>query len=205
MKRFLFVFSLLLTVLTTHSQNSFEGAIKFSTQLSVSKNVPAHYKQQLIAQYGDSLLVSYLKNGDFKRLYLNSSEDGGYDSQYYDSQKGMLYIRTKNSTQIDSLDMQKNSLKLTSKKKVKNQRIMGLKCKCYEYKAVAEENYPVVLNFCFSTKSPEIDPVRFSKHNDFFLNDFYQTAKRPYLKFSLKTEHFILEYLATGFIQQQTD
>ncbi|MBW7870484.1 MAG: hypothetical protein H3C39_05415 [Flavobacteriia bacterium] len=82
---------------------------------------------------------------------------------------------------------------------------MNLNCECYEYKAVSMDNQNVILNYCYHPKSPKINPNFFSEHNDFFLNEYYKLAKRPYLKFSIETDEFKISYTATELVEKKID
>ncbi len=149
-----------------------------------------------------NLLMYYSGNGNFRRIHLNSSEFGA-DSQYYFANKAKLYFTNKNSSQVDSLDTKENSLKLLSKGKIENQKILDLDCECYEFKAISKFNQNVTLNYCYNLKSPAINPELYSDHNDFYLNEYYKLAKRPYLKFSIETDEFKITYLATEFTEKE--
>ncbi len=185
-------------------QNNFEGLVKFSTKITTTELAPDGFQKQLNDKYGDSLLMYYSRNGNFKRVHLNSAEDGS-DSQFYFSKKAKLYITKKNSSQIDSLDTKENSLKLLSRGKIDNDKIMDLDCECYEFKAISKYNQNVILNYCYNSESPQINPELYSEHNDFYLNEFYILAERPYLKFSIETEVFKITYLATELTKKKID
>ncbi|WP_028374936.1 hypothetical protein [Leeuwenhoekiella sp. MAR_2009_132] len=176
--------------------------IKFSTEITTTELAPEGFQKQLNDKYGDSLLMYYSVNGNFRRVHLNSAEFGA-DSQYYFAKKAKLYFTNKNNSQVDSLDTRENSLKLLSKGKIKNQKIMNLDCECYEFKAISIYNQNVTLNYCYNSESPKINPELYSDHNDFYLNEYYGLAKRPYLKFSIKTEEFKITYLANELIEKE--
>lgn len=67
------------------------------------------------------------------------------------------------------------------------------------------DNQNVILNYCYHPKSPKINPNFFSEHNDFFLNEYYKLAKRPYLKFSIETDEFKISYTATELVEKKID
>ncbi|WP_298760561.1 hypothetical protein [uncultured Psychroserpens sp.] len=202
MNKLLLLFFLTFISCSSNGQDNFEGLIKFSTEITATDLAPKDFHKQLTDKYGDSLIMYYSKTGDFRRVHLNSAEFGS-DSQFYISQKGKLYLTNKNSTQIDTLDAKVNSLNLVSKGKISNATIMDLECECYEFKAVSKYNQNVTLNYCFSSKSPKINHELYSKHNDFYLNEYYQIAKRPYLKFSIETDEFKITYSATELIEKE--
>lgn len=193
-----------LAIQTTIAQQSFEGVIKFSTEISITDMAPEGAEQWLKNQYGDSLLMYYSQNGHFRRIYLNGGDDG-FGSQIYFADKGKIYLTDKNNVILDSLNTEENSLRLASKTKLPNEQIMGLDCECYEIKAVAELYETIILHYCYSFESPEINPYLFAGHRDFFLNEFYQLAKRPYLKFKLLTNDFSLTYTATELMEIEID
>lgn len=205
MKKILISIFLILASCSSNGKNNFEGIIKFSIKITTTELAPDGFQKQLNDKYGDSLLMYYSRNGNFRRVHLNSSEFG-VDSQYYYADKDKLYFTNKDSSQIDSLDIKENSLKiLLSKEKIDNQKILDLDCDCYEFKAISKYNQNVTLNYCYNLKSPEINPELYSNHNDFYLNEFYKLAKRPYLKFSIKTEEFEITYLATELTKKKID
>ncbi|WP_370091336.1 hypothetical protein, partial [Winogradskyella sp.] len=125
--------------------------------------------------------------------------------QYYFANKAKLYFTNKKSSQIDSLDTKENSLKLLNKGKIKNQKILDLDCECYEFKAIIKFNQTVTLNYFYNSESPKINPELYSDHNDFYLNEYYELAKRPYLKFSIETEEFKITYLAIELTEKEID
>ncbi|EDP95891.1 hypothetical protein KAOT1_05787 [Kordia algicida OT-1] len=103
------------------------------------------------------------------------------------------------------MNTKENSLKLLSEGKIKNQKILDLDCQCYEFKAISKYEQKVILNYCYNTESPKINPKFYSNHKDFFLNKYFELAKRPYLKFSLETEEFKLTYLATELTEKKIE
>lgn len=203
MKPFFLLTLLILTGCKPHqtssamkSSTSFEGEIKFTTTITTTQKSPKNQHKTLDDKYGDSLIMFYSKTGDFKRQHLNSAENGN-DSQYFKANKGLLIITNKAGGIKKELNVKTNSLQFLSKRKMDNEIIMGLDCACYEYKTIwKKKNVDVTLNYCYSLDSPEIDPQLFSKHNEFFLNTFYQFAKRPYLKYSMETDQFKLSFSA---------
>jgi len=202
MKNIIIVLSLILFNSKIVAQKSFEGSIKFKTEISADD---INFKQKLDKKYGDSLMVLYSKNGNFKRQYLNSSNTGN-DIQIYDPKKGVIFTKNKNSQTINEGDVKINSIvKLISKKKINNETIMNLDCECFEYIGLSKYNQNVILNYCFSNKTPQINYILFEKHNDFFLNEYFQTSQRPYLKFSIETEKFKIVQTATKILEEEID
>ncbi len=204
MKKLLLLIIIIFINFKSIGQSSFEGAIKFSTKITTSELAPKGFHKKLTDKYGDSLLMYYSKNGDFKRVYLNSAEFGN-DSQIYVAKKGKLFITKKKNAQIDSLDTRENSIVLVSSGKVESESIMGLKSECYQYKAISTYKQNVTLNYCFSSKSPKVNHQLYSKHNDFYLNDYYKISERPYLKFSIETDAFKITYTATELIEKKIE
>ena len=195
---------MILASCSSKGQNNFEGIIKFSTEITTTELAPNGFKKQLNDKYGDSLLMYYSRNGNFRRVHLNNA-DLGTDSQFYNANNGKLILTHKNSTQIDTLDVTKNSIELVRKNKIESLKIIDLECDCYEYKATSDDMQNVTLNYCFSPKSPKINPKFYSNHNDFFLNEYYSLAKRPYLKFSIETEFFKITYLAAELTEKEIE
>ncbi len=195
---YLFLLLLFVFSLRTQAQKSFEGLIKFSTHISTSELAPQNLEEVLKAKYGDSLVMNYSENGNFKRVHKNNSE-AFPNTQLYLADKGKIHFISNNQV-LDSLDVTVNSLKLIEKKKVNNEIIIGLNCKCYEYKAISMYNQNVILTYCFSKNTPKINAKLYSMHHDFFLDTFYKMSKRPYLKFSIETDEFKIMYIASEII-----
>ena len=188
-----------------YAQKSFEGTIKFKSEIMTTNLSKPDFKEKLERKYGDSLIVFYSQNGNLKRKYLNSG-DLGNDFQIFNAKKGMLYLKNKNSVKIDSGNVKINSIiKLIHKKKISNEYIMNLDCECYEYVGLSKFNQNITLTYCFSKLTPKIDFKLFENHNDFFLNEFFQSSERPYLKFSIETEKFKITYFATKMEEKNID
>jgi hypothetical protein len=202
MKKLLILIIITLISFNSNGQDSFEGLIKFTTEITTTDLAPQDLQRKLTDKYGDSLVMYYSKTGDFRRVHLNSAAEKGMDSQYYYADIGMLILINKDGTSRNTLDTNINSLKIISESKIDSQKIMDLDCDCYEYKATSKYNQKVTLNFCFSQKSPQIDYKLYSKHKDFFLDEYYEMSKRPYLKFSLETDKFKTTYTATELIKK---
>jgi hypothetical protein len=191
---------LIIISIKSNAQKKFEGLIKFTTHISTTELAPKDFDKDLEKKYGDSLIMYYSSYGDFKRVHKNSDEFGS-DYQLFISNKGVLYITSKEKN-VDSLNVNLNSLELKNKKKINNEIIMGLDCECYQYEATSMYQQNVVLNYCFSKKTPKLNEKLYYKHNDFFLYDFYKISKRPYLKFSISTDEFNITYVANELINQ---
>lgn len=177
------------------AQKNFEGKILFKTDISIPDSAK-DVKMKLQQKYGDSLEIYYSKNGNFKRQYLNSGNSGN-DYQLYFPENGKIKFVKKNTTKIDSGFVNTNSLIFVEKIKVANEKIMKVDCECYLYKAADKFGKKANVKYCFSNQTPKLDFKLYEKHEDFFLNDFFKTSQRPYLKFSFETDRFILTYTAT--------
>lgn len=200
MKNLKYIVFLLFIAFNSLAQDSFEGSIKFKTEIDANE---PRVKQILEEKYGDSLLLSYSKIGNLKRVYLNSNTSGN-DFQIYDP-KGILYVKKKNS-KIETTDTKINSIvKLISKKKISDETIINLNCECFEYKGISKYGQNVILNYCFSNETPKINFSLFENHKDFFLNEYFQSFERPYLKFSIQTDEFKIVQLATKISEKEID
>lgn len=196
MRKYL-TFCILLIFYYSNGQNSFEGIIKFKTEISTTDLSPKDFKQKLLTKYGDSSYMYYSKNGDFKRKNINSGKLG-VDAQFYNAKKGVIYYIKNDTDKIDITDVKLNSISIIiSKDKIANEKIIGLDCECMRYTGITKHNETVTITYCYSLLTPKIDYKLFQKHNDFFLNEYYQSSERPYLKFSLETPRFTLKYTAT--------
>jgi hypothetical protein len=196
MKTCLLFLAFLSAVAIAHAQQSFEGRIKFKADISTAADASKASQEKVMQRYGDSLIVTYSRKGNYKRQYLNTGESGN-DSQAYIASTGMLYSIRKNSERIDSLSMAKNGLQLVTKTKMDPQQIIGLNCDCYQYAAKDKVGGDVFITYCSSAQSPAVDPELFGKHENFFLSDFIATSKRPFLKYSMRTGSLNITYTAT--------
>jgi len=145
--------ALFLLTFICKAQESFEGIIKFKTEISIFDSFNEDLKQNLEKKYGDSLIVYYSKTGNIKRKFLNSGELGN-DVQIFNSNTGEMIFVKKNIEKVLKVDLQKNSLKLLSKKKIAKEIIMNLDCECFEYLAVSKTNEKLIINYCYSSKTP---------------------------------------------------
>ena len=115
------------------AQENFEGIITFKTDIFVTKTASKDLLPKLSYKYGDSLQMSYTKEGNFRRRYINSGDFGGLEYQTYNAEEGKLFIKKKDNENIQSSDVSINSLKLISFKQIENEYLMNLDCDCYEY------------------------------------------------------------------------
>lgn len=191
-----FIISLLIIFSINTNAQSFEGKITFKTEITTSNSSSKDAKQNLTRKYGDSLEIYYSKKGNFKRRYLNTGELGN-DYHLFFPDNGKIIFAKNNSTKIDSGYVNTNSITLTEKVKLADEKIMNVDCECYQYKGFYKSDKKANVSYCFSKDTPVIDFKLFEKHKDFFLDDFFKTSQRPYLKFTLETEIFTLTYIAT--------
>ncbi|WP_395061982.1 hypothetical protein [Flavobacterium sp.] len=187
-----------------NGQKSFEGIVKFKTEITITDSFNEDLKQNLQKKYGDSLLVYYSKNGNIKREYLNSKEFGN-DIQIFNSDTGEMIFVKKNIEKILKVDMQQNTLKLLSKRKISNEIIMNLDCECFEYVALSKTNEKLIINYCYSSATPRIDYKLYEKYKDFFMDEYFQTTERPYLKYSMQTKKSKLTFIATNIEEKILD
>lgn len=188
---------LFLLYFNVKAQSTFEGKIKFKTLITKTELSTNDFLENYKSTYGDSLIMYYSKSGDFKRIHINAGAFG-LKNQFYKSKSGILYLIPRNSFTIDSIDVKENSInKLISKKEAPNEIIMGLDCKCITYTGIEKYNSDEVkITYCYSNSTPKINYSFYTKHQDFFLNDYYKTSERPYLKFLLITPKFSISYTA---------
>ncbi len=73
---------MILGICSYKGQNNFEEIIKFSTEITTTELASKDLQLMLNHKYGDSLLMYYSRNGNFRRVHLNSGEFGA-DSQYF--------------------------------------------------------------------------------------------------------------------------
>ena len=197
-----FLFLLSFLVLASGCTNGFEGVIKFKTEVSVTDPVAKGFLEQLKNKYGDSLNLYHSSSGHFLREYLNTGEYGN-NYQLYRRGSGKLLINDKGSSQVDTLDVSKNTLKLVEMTLL-NDTIMGLACNCYSFKAFNDHDQRT-LTFCYSEKTPRIKQKDFKEHKDYFVDEFYKLSKRPYLKFSINARDFKLIFTAVELKEMSLD
>lgn len=184
----------------TNSQ-FFEGVIKYSTEISVNEFASEGRLKSLKAKYGDTLNIYFSKEGHIFRNYINSGEEGN-DFQLYKSNSGYLLVKTKKQI-LDTLDVRKNSVKLMYKS-ISNDVIIGKPCECIEYNTIHNSNY-FIITYCYSNETPKVNWKNYKKHEDFFLNEYFQISKRPYLKFIVEAKDFKITFTAVYVIQMKLD
>lgn len=174
-------------------------------ELFLNESVSNDLKETIKGNIGDSLQLTISKVGNFKREYFKRDKQK-HNIQVYSAEKGMIYMINSHFQRIeDSLDVENSRVRLVSKQKNSNEIILGLDCECYEYKGISDKSQKFTLNFCYSEDTPFIDYKLFEKHNDFFLNDFFETSHRPYLKYSFESEKYKFSYTATNIKEQQVN
>ncbi len=195
----------LLLNLNVHAQSTFEGKINFKTLITKTELSTDDFLENYKSEYGDSLVMFYSKSGDFKRRHINTGAFG-LKNQFYKAKSGILYIIPKYSFTMDSIDVKESAIiELISKKEAPNEMIMGLDCKCITYTGIEKYNSDEVkITYCYNNSTPKINHLLYVKHKDFFLNDYYKTAKRPYLKYLLATPKFSISYTAINLESTDT-
>jgi hypothetical protein len=197
MKKIYLIVAIFLFNTNTFSQKNFEGLITFRTKISVTKpKLKDDLLSKLFYKYGDSLQMYYTREGNFKRKYFNSGEYGGLDTQTYIAEEGKLIVKTRDSDIVQYSNVAVNSLKFVSFRKIENEYLMNLDCDCYEYIGMAQNKKKVKLNFCFSKLMGKINYKAFSNYKDFFIDDFFAKAQRPYLKYTMTVDDFTLNFTA---------
>ncbi len=192
---FLFLFIVVISV-NSNSQKNFEGMITFKIDINVSKSSSKDMLAKLFFKYGDSMQMFYSKEGNFKRKFINSNMYGGLDYQTYNADEGKLFIKDKDVELVKTNDVYVNTLKLISFKQIENEFIVNLDCECYQYVGQAANKKMVTLQFCYSSLMNKINVAAFEKYNDFFVNDYFKKAERPYLKYAMTLDDFSLKFTA---------
>lgn len=193
MKHKLKFFPIILISFFANSQNSFEGVISFNlkfTSKDTLESVRIDKENQFKLMEGDSIKMFYSKFGDIKHQYLNSSESG---IDYY--------LILSNGTRVRKLksgnsDNPSSKVKFLGKFKTESQIVMGMNCECYQYKFKTPKTKLLTETFCFSKSSPIIDYKLFSLENNLIDRDFYETAEHPFLKHTIESQNFIIDYTA---------
>lgn len=178
------------------SQPNFEGMITFKIDIDISKTAPKDMLSRLFFKYGDSMQMFYSKEGNFKRKFINSNKYGGLDYQTYNADDEKLFIKDKDAELVKTNDVSVNTLKLISFNQIENEFIVNLDCECYQYVGQAANKKMVTLQFCYSSLMNKINVAAFEKYNDFFVNDYFKKAERPYLKYSMTLDDFSLKFTA---------
>ncbi len=194
----------LLSAKFAFSQNYFEGVITFKTEFTVSDSAEPNLLNKLHYKYGDSLKMYYSKLGDFKRKYINSG-DAGNEYQTFLSKKKTLYTKVKNKNYAVPVDVTINSLVILKKVKLPQEDILNISCDCTQYNAKTSDNKDIALVYCYGKQSEMINFAAMEHYSDFFLNDFFITTQRPYLKFSMIAEDYTLTYTALNMESTDLD
>jgi hypothetical protein len=177
----------------SNSQNSFEGVIYFKSKF-ISKDTlesaGIEKENQFKLMEGDSIKMLYSKLGHIKHQYLNSSELG---IDYYLILSNGTRVRKFKSGNI------KNPLtkvKFIGKFKTENQIVMGMNCECYQYKFKTPNIKLLTETYCFSKSTPMIDYKLFNLGKDHTERDYFETAEHPYLKHTIESQKYIIDYTA---------
>jgi hypothetical protein len=191
--KFNFALFFILISLTSNSQNSFEGVIyfnlKFTSKDSI-KSVRIDQENKYKLKEGDSIKILYSKFGHIKHQYLNSGESG--IDYYLILSNGTRYRKLKSG----SIDNPSTKVKFLGKFKAENQIVMGISCECYQYQYKTSRKKSITETFCFSKSSPMIDYKLFGMDSNIADKDFFETAQRPFLKYTIESSDYKIEQTA---------
>jgi len=193
MKHNLNFFPLILLSFFSYSQSSFEGVISFTKKFTSKdslENVRIEKENQFKLMEGDSIKMFYSKLGHIKHKYLNSSESG---IEYYLILSNGTRVRKLKTGNIDNPI---KKIKFLGKFRTENQIVMGMNCECYQYKFKTPTIKLFTETFCFNKSTPLIDYKLFSLENNLIDRDFFETAERPFLKHTIESQNYLIDYTA---------
>ncbi len=176
---------------------TFEGSISYKVNLAINnKDLPIYVREYLESKFGDTLITYYHKNGDVLRKYKGSGLNGN-DYHIYKKNENSYFIKRNNSDTIYSFNANINSVNLKSKyKEINDVYILNQKCSSVVYEGFsANGNQNTKVTFFYSGK-PIVNHELYKNWKDLFINDFFKTAKSPFLKYQLETDNFTLEITA---------
>ncbi|MGD1845639.1 MAG: hypothetical protein ACFB10_09640 [Salibacteraceae bacterium] len=186
------------------SGEAFEGIVHFKTEIGTTSLASESLPERLRAKYGTGIDMYYSKDGRFKRTHLNIAS-GQIESQFYLNDLGGLVFTYRDSDKLDTIDVSKNTLTLVSRERLPDETIISYDCECYQYDAHSLTAGAVILEFCFSKKTPWVSPENWTEHRDFFLDRFFAFAQRPYLRYALKTATFSLNMTAVSIEEKDLE
>jgi hypothetical protein len=193
MKHNFIFFQLILLSFFSYSQNSFEGVISFNMKFTSKdslENVRIEKENQFKLMEGDSIKMFYSKHGHIKHEYLNSSDSG---IEYYLILSNGMRVR---KLKTGNIDKPNSKIKFLGKFRTENQIVMGMNCECYQYKFKTPTIKLITETFCFNNATPLIDYKLFSLENNRIDRDFFETAERPFLKHTIESPNYLIDYTA---------
>ena len=191
--KFKFFLIAFLVVQAGNSQNSFEGIITFNITFISKDSLPdakMDAENRFKLMEGDSIKMLYSRLGHIKHLYLNSSDKG--IAYYLISPDGSRKRKLKSGI----LDKPSGKVKFLGKFKTGNQVVMGMDCECYQYKFKAQKVKYLIETMCFNKSTPKVDYKLFNAEKNSTDRDYFETAERPYLKHTIDTGTFTIDYTA---------
>jgi hypothetical protein len=175
------------------AQASFEGTVFFTSKFIAKDSVDQENVDRILRyrnMEGDTIQMLYCKQGHIKYVYKNSSDSGMHS--YLISPDGSRKMTMKSG----KISNPKGRVRFLGKFKVANQTILGLDCVCYQYRFKSEKYKSIIETYCFNSTLPKIDYRLFHLDKNYFERDFFEMAERPYLKHTIESDKFILEYQA---------
>lgn len=188
-----FTFFLFLIALTCNSQNSFEGAVYFHLKFTSKDSIQSsriEKENKFKVKEGDSIKMLYSRFGHIKHQHLNSGETG--IDYYLILSNGTRYRKLKSG----SIDNPSTKVRFIGKFKAENQIVMGISCECYQYQYKTSKKKSLTETFCFSKSSPVLDYKLFGLQSNIADRDFFETAERPYLKYTFEATNYKIEQTA---------
>lgn len=175
------------------AQKSFEGIIDYRIDVEVSgDSAAAKRKQKVEEDFGKNCRLYISQFGDFKMVYPDSGANGlQYD--LYSPETGKVKRVYGNEAPKNPSKM----MRLLSKNKVAPEIVIGKNCDCVQYSIESSDRKRHKVTYCYSADTPKIDYRLFKNCEYLMLQEFYEMAERPYLKYVFETGKTKIIYTAT--------
>jgi hypothetical protein len=180
-----------LVLLLFSCRSTFNGKITYNITI-VSNDGDKDWFDYYKNKYGDTLVIDYQKNGDMKRVHKN----GTLDYQLYSADDGAIYFVYHNS-KIDTFPCVDFTLNRIYKKKVENEEIAGINCKCYEILSTGKKyGDTVLIEACYPKKKKElfVKHKLYKSYQDYYIYELFKENKTPYLKYYIHYPKITIKY-----------
>lgn len=174
----------------TAQDQPFEGILTYKISF-VGKTPNGKYNEYQKNKYGDTMLIYYASNGDFKKEYPTSWEMG-IDYYLYKVENNKGYYKWRNMDTCQVYDCGKNNLKLVKEGNAPDSIVMGTVCKGYNIKiADSAVRPPMIANltYYYPEKKEHLNSEVYKNYNDYFYSRYMKKAMAPYYKHTMDMEH----------------
>lgn len=194
MRHTLTLLILLLTFGTNSAQETFEGVITYSVDVSF-KGESVEYRDYFAQKYGDTVKVFYNKKGDIYKKIIGSGKMG-YDFNLYKQNENNYYAKWKNLDTLYYYNVSEQNLEVISTENGESNDSVDSETSVLIIKARDPKGGQYVTQTFYYNGEPYINPELYEKFKDFFTYDYYKKAKSPYMKLELDLGSHVVTYTA---------